>query len=137
MERGQRRGSRGSQGLKVRHCSTRRSLSKRTGRTAGSRIAVDAGMTCRLRSIRGGSVRGGVAGLVRLGAHGLCRECGPFLFRQTEAGVQLVVQPLGIVDGERHQGGEDVAGHVLEHDADLLHLVFEVVKFARRITCRR
>ena len=69
----------------------------------------------------------GVIRLARLGAHGACRERGPFLPGETEAGVQLGAQPLGIADVKRDQGGWNLARRVLEHDADLLDLVLEVV----------
>ena len=41
-----------------------------------------------------GSVSRGVIGIARLGAYGTWREGGPFLFRETETGVQLVARLL-------------------------------------------
>ena len=51
-----------------------------------------------------GSVPGSVAGFRRFRAHGLGGERGPVLARVPEPAVQLVAEPLGIVDGERDKG---------------------------------
>ena len=69
-----------------------------------------------------GSVRFG-----GLGAHGAGRELGPVLAREPELPVQLVAKSLRIVDRQGYEGSGDVAAHALDDDADLLHLVLDVV----------
>ena len=46
---------------------------------------------------------------------------------ETEAGVEAIAEALGIVEGQRHERGGDVAVHPAEHDADLLGLIGQIV----------
>jgi len=66
-------------------------------------------------------------GIAVLGAHRGGRHGGPAFPVVSEPAVQLVADRERVVEVERDEGGRDVAGEVLDDDADLLHIGLDVV----------
>ena len=62
-----------------------------------------------------------------LRCHGPGGDGGPGFAVEAEAAVELVADVLGVLGCERHEGGGDEAGYVLDDDTDLLQLVVQVV----------